>query len=198
MLKKINLVVFDFDGTLSAFDSNAQFIKYCFSHSLRPWFFLPLMIFLSPMKYINPGGIWWRELLRMFLTNDMIKKLVPGFIKQHKMNRFGWAAERVAAERSAGNKVILISAGPEYLIKKLVSDIKFDAVIASEYEKSHPWKFKSFVWGANKVVAMDRWAKENKFIPKLLRSYSDSKTDLPIMILANEQVWIDRKTGCRK
>ena len=45
MLKKQKVVIFDFDGTLSAKDANAQFMKYCFKHSLRPWLFLPMVLF---------------------------------------------------------------------------------------------------------------------------------------------------------
>ena len=45
---------------------------------------------------------------------------------------------------------------------------------------------------------MDEWAKEHKFIPNVVRAYSDSKSDLPMMEIAAEQVWIDRKTGLRK
>lgn len=43
MLMKQDVVVFDFDGTLSARDSNVEFGRYCFRHSVRPWLFLPLM-----------------------------------------------------------------------------------------------------------------------------------------------------------
>jgi phosphoserine phosphatase len=45
---------------------------------------------------------------------------------------------------------------------------------------------------------MDQWAKENKIIPFVVRAYSDSKSDLPMMEIAAEQVWIDPKTGMRK
>ena len=45
---------------------------------------------------------------------------------------------------------------------------------------------------------MDEWAKENKIIPNVVRAYSDSKSDMPMMEIATEQVWIDAKTGLRK
>lgn len=198
MAKKINLIVFDFDGTLSAFDSNMEFGKYCFKHSVRPWVFLPIIGIAFIIKYIKPKSILWREMMRSFLTQKMVKKLAPGFIKQHKLNRFGWAAEQVESEKSKPNtKVILISAGPNYLIPQLVSDIKFDAVISSDLEKSRPWKFKFFAWNTNKVVAMNNWAKKNGYDINFVRSYSDNKSDRPIMKLAREQVWINPKTGSR-
>ena len=135
--------------------------------------------------------------MRRFLTEKMVKKYAQDFIKQHKQNRFGWAYERVVAERAAGNTVILISASPNYLLKPLVRDMKFDAVMCSEMYANRPWKYKFLCWGKNKVVALNTWAAKNKITPNIVRAYSDSKSDMPIMKLAAEQVWINRKTGCR-
>jgi len=195
MLKRVDVVLFDFDGTLSWPDSNMAFGRYCFRHSWRPWLFLPLIGVSAIVRLVNPAGIWWRQNMRRFVTPNMVRRFVPAFIKQHKRNRFGWAAERVAAERAAGNKVLLITASPDYLIPKLVADMNFDAVICSKMYKDKPWKYKFLCWGKNKVYAMDEWARENKFIPNVVRAYSDSKSDLPMMTIAEQQVWINPKTG---
>ncbi len=197
MLKKVDVVIFDFDGTLSASDSNVEFAKYCFRRSLRPWLFLPVMGAAWLAKKLNPHGIWWRETMRRFLTPAMVKKFAPGFIKAHKRNRFGWAADQVAAERAAGRRVILVSASPDYLIPGLVRDMKFDAVLCSQMDPAKPWKYKFLCWGPNKVVAADTWARENKLVPRVMRSYGDSLSDTPVMDIAMEPVWVDRKTGMR-
>lgn len=198
MLKKTDVVLFDFDGTLSAFDSNVEFAKYCFRRSVRPWLYLPLMAVCGICRWVKPDGVWWRENIRRFMTPKMVKKFAPGFIKLHKRERFGWAKERVQAEKDAGRKVLMISASPDYLLRNLVRDMKFDAVFCSEMNKKKPWKYEFLCWGKNKVYKMDEWAKEHKFIPNVVRAYSDSKSDLPMMEIASEQVWIDRKTGLRK
>ena len=198
MLKKEDIVVFDFDGTLSASDSNYEFFKYCFKHSVRPWLFLPFIIAGIIGAKLNHDGIWWREVIRCFITPKMVHDFSDDVIKLHKQNRFGCAKEQVTKEKYAGNKVILISASPDYLIKKLVSDMKFDAVICSQMKTEKPYKYKFLCWGKNKVVALDKWARDNKIIPNVVRAYSDSKTDMPIMEIAKEQVWIDNKTGLRK
>lgn len=197
MLKKVEVVVFDFDGTLSSGDSNVAFGMYCFRHQLRPWLYLPWMGVALIARIINRSGSWWRENMRRFLTPAMVKKFGPDFIRQHRRNRFGWAKDQVAAERAAGRMVILVSAGPNYLIPSLVRDIKFDAVICSQMDPVRPWKYKFLCWGTNKVAAFDAWARENKYIPHVVRSYSDSKSDMPMMNIADDQVWVDRKTGMR-
>lgn len=198
MLQKKDIVVFDFDGTLSARDSSYEFIWYCYKHSIRPWVFLPVSLVCATYAFINFQSEWWREKTRMFITPKMVQDFAKKVTKKHKENRFGWAAEQVAKEKKAGNTVILISASPDYLIPELVKDMKFDVVLCSVTEKSKPWKYKFLCWGKNKVVALDNWAKENKIIPNVVRSYSDSKSDMPIMKIAKERVWIDKKTGLRK
>ena len=198
MLQKKDIVVFDFDGTLSASDSNLEFFKYCFKHSIRPWLFLPFVIAGIIGARLNHGGLWWRETIRNFITPKMVRDFAKDCIKIHKKNRFGWAAEQVAKEKAAGNKVVLISASPDYLIPELVDDMKFDAIMCSKMNKERPWKYEFLCWGKNKVIALDNWAREKKYIPNVVRAYSDSKYDMPIMEIAKEQVWIDNKTGLRK
>lgn len=198
MLTKVNVVVFDFDGTLSASDSNLEFFKYCFKHSLRPWFFIPCVIAGAIGARLNHNGIWWRETIRNFITPKMVRDFSGPVIKLHKQNRFGWAKEQIAKEKKAGNKVLLISASADYLIPELVADMKFDAVFCSKMNKEKPYKYDFLCWGKNKVVALDKWALEHKYIPNVVRAYSDSKYDMPIMEIAKERVWINPKTGMRK
>lgn len=198
MLQKTNVVVFDFDGTVSASDSNYEFFKYCFKKSLRPWLFLPCVIAGLIGSKLNRDGIWWRETVRNFITPEMVRDFTPAVIKLHKKNRFGWVKEMVDKEHAKGNKVVLISASPDYLVPFLVGDMKFDAVLCSKMDKEKPYKYKFLCWGKNKVIALDKWAIEQKIIPNVIRAYSDSPSDIPIMEIAKEQVWIDRKTGLRK
>lgn len=198
MLQKKEVVLFDFDGTLSGGDANIEFAKYCFKHSLYPWLFLPVILFCALFCKSQPNAIWWRECMRRFMTKKMVKKFAPEFIKQHKRNRFGWAKERVQSERDAGRIVIMVSASPDFLLRPLVRDMNFDMVFCSETQKDKPWKYDFLCYNANKVRKMDEWAAANKIIPHVVRAYSDSKSDMPMMEIAEEQVWIDAKTGLRK
>lgn len=196
-MKKTNIVIFDFDGTLSGADSNTEFFKYCFRHSFRPWLYIPVILVAVMVSLFNPNGTWWREAVRAFYTPKIIKKLAPGFIARHRLMRFGWAAERVAVERAAGNMVILISAGADFLIPKLVSDMDFNAVITSRTKPARPNEFIFFCYAENKVAALNNWAKKNKINPNVVRAYGDSRADRFIMATAREQVWINPNTGAR-
>ena len=198
MLQKADVVLFDFDGTLSAHDSNVEFAKYCLRHSPRTWLFLPMILVGAIMLIFNSASVRGREIMRRYTNEQMLKKFVPSFAKEYKRERFGWAADQVRAEHNAGRIVILVSASADYLIHQLVRDMKFDAVLCSRMNPKKPWKYEFLCWGANKVIAIDTWARRNKIIPRVVRAYSDSKSDMPMMELAAEQVWIDAKTGLRK
>ncbi|MDR0967430.1 MAG: haloacid dehalogenase-like hydrolase [Rickettsiales bacterium] len=202
MSKKI--VVFDFDGTLSASDANMEFWKYCFRHSVRPWLFLPaigvgylIAKYQKPSTAVNKTAVLWRELIRCFISKRMIRKLSPVFLREHRARRFDWATDCIAREKADGNMAVLVSAGMDYLINPLVSDMGFDVIITSVMNKNIPWKFDFLCWGDNKVVALNKWAKENNIKYQIIRSYGDSASDLPIMRLGAQMIWIDRKTGKR-
>ena len=92
MFQKVNVVLFDFDGTLSGFDSNVQFARYCMRHSIKPWLYMPLIGICAIVRVFNPDGVWWRENIRRFVSPKLIKKFAPGFIKQHRRERFGFIA----------------------------------------------------------------------------------------------------------
>ena len=190
-MKKIT--VFDFDGTLSSPDTNYEFWQFAMRRSVRPWIFLPAALFGLTLKPFSPNGVFWREMTRLYISKNLLKKLKKDFIKHHLQNRFGWSAEQVAAEKAAGNYVVCITASSDYFLPDLVKDMKFDLVLCSEMDKNKPWKFKFFCYGENKVKKLNDKIKSYKII----RSYSDSKSDLPLMRIAREEVWIDPKTGCR-
>lgn len=198
MLKRVKVVVFDFDGTLSASDSNLEFGRYCFKHSIRPWVYLPLFLVGLTMYVFNKHSRTSRELMRRFVTPKMVRDFAPIVINEHKSRRFGWSAEIVAQERAAGNICILISAGPDYLVPELVRDMGFDVILTSKMELKRPWKYKFMCWGPNKVTALDNWAARHNFIPNVVKSYGDSKSDKYIMARAKTAVWINRKTGLPK
>ena len=198
MLQKVKMVIFDFDGTLSASDSNLEFGRYCFAHSLRPWIFLPVFLIGLLMYFFNKHSMLSRELMRCFVTPTMVRRFAPVVINEHKKRRFGWAASQVAKEKAAGNICVLISAGPDYLVPELVADMEFDAILTSKMDAKRPWKYRFMCWGPNKVTALTNFAHRHNFIPQIVRAYGDSKSDKYIMDMANSQIWINRKTGLPK
>lgn len=186
-----SFVLFDFDGTLSAGDAMGGFFWYCFRHALRPWLFLPIVILGLLIMPLHKNGIVWREMTRRFISRKLIKKFAPAYLKKYRKNIFAWSRARVADERAAGNIVVLTSAGPDYLILPLVRDFGFDYIITSETESARPYKYIFFNHDSRKVLALTPLIAHGTVV----RAYSDSSSDLPMMNLAREQIWVNPKTG---
>ncbi|MDR1697233.1 MAG: haloacid dehalogenase-like hydrolase [Rickettsiales bacterium] len=204
--KNKNLVLFDFDGTLSRGDTNAAFYKYCFKHSLRPWFHIHRVMFAMLYRFVakffkrdrftvTKSDITWREISKSWMTLSLIKRLLPGFLDEFRTHRFGWAAQQVRKEHAGGNTVILTTAGPDFLIFPLVCDMDFDYIITTETRKRRRYKIKFFNYRANKVAALQPFLDAGYTV---LRAYSDSKNDMPMMNLAKTQIWINSHDGTLK
>lgn len=147
---------------------------------------MPLILVGIFIKTLNCNSVIARNIMRLYISKSLLQRLLPGFIKHHIKNRFDWAKGQVAAERKAGNFVVLLSAGVDYFIIPVVRDMKFDLTVTSTTDKSRPWKIDFFCFGKNKVSALNRVIKSYHMV----RSYSDSKSDMPVMNLADEQIWI--------
>lgn len=198
-MKELKIVMYDFDGTLCAGDSTTDFWKYCIKKSYRAKLFL---CFLWPLFILKVFGIVSKELFRqwmfLFLTKDMIKKLVPDFIKEHRAGIWGWAFDMVKSDKQAGFFVICSTGMREYMAKGMLAGFEFDKVFCSEVLSDRPWKFRSrSCLGFEKVNLLKKWAKENGIKYKVVKAYSDSKLDIPMMLLAKDKVWVDYKTGDR-
>jgi phosphoserine phosphatase len=195
-LSSKNIVVFDFDGTLAAGDLNYDFGKYAMRHSVRPWLFLPLTIFGFLIRPFNKSGMFWRELCRMWACKKLVSRMRAPFLREHGSRVFGWAGEQIAAEKKRGYSVALISASPDFLLREFVKNAgwRFDIFLCSKMDAARPWKYKFLCYGENKLTALNKAVKNCRIV----RAYSDSRSDMPIMRLAREQVWINPKTGMRR
>lgn len=190
----MKVVLFDFDGTLSSGDANLGFFCYTlFKKPLRHILFFPMYVIAFIGGKINYNGIWWRQIIRKYLTREIVEQYATEFIRYHKKNRFGWSAKKIAEEKALGAKVICISASPNYLIPGLVQDLDFDAVLCTETDYAKPWKIISPCHGKYKIDRLNALLMHEKI--DVVRAYSDSKSDLPMMNLAKEQVWVNPKNG---
>ncbi|MCL2339067.1 MAG: haloacid dehalogenase-like hydrolase [Proteobacteria bacterium] len=210
------IVLFDFDGTLSAGDTTIDFWKYSFLHSVRPWVFSPVIPIALTLKYANRFvkkifhikrltrfDTLWREMLHCYETPELMRRLSPGFIAEHRRKRFAWAADQVARERAAGSVVVMISAGLNEFLTPLIEDMGFDYILCTRMIESHPWKFRFFCYRENKVDALNGLLRaefgcdlnSEKTPFRVVRAYSDDSSDRPMMGLAKQAVWIDPETG---
>jgi phosphoserine phosphatase len=194
-MEKNNIVVFDFDGTLCAGDLSFGFWIYALRRSIRPWLFLPMTIFGIMISPLNRGGVFWRGVARRWLDKKLLLRLRDPFLAERKLKIFGWAGDRIAEERAFGNMVVLASASPDYLLKKLVglAGWRLDMFLCSKTDGEKPWKYDFLCYGKNKLKRL----KSTLGDFRIIRAYSDNRSDMPIMRLARDRIWINPSSGAR-
>ncbi len=193
------LAIYDFDGTVCQKDSTIEFWKYCVKHSTRAKLFLTFIWVFFVLRFFR---IISKETLRQysfyFLTPKMVRELSGDFIKKHRQGIFGWPFEQIQADKDSGLYTICITGLRDYLESGLLKGFNFDEVLCSKTEKKRPWKFETrSCLDIEKLNQLSKWAKDKKVFYRVVKTYSDSKLDYPIMAIAEEKIWINYKTGTR-
>lgn len=170
--------VYDFDHTIYDGDASVDFIKYCLSHDLRLWRYLPAD-FLALATYTL--GMSDRK---------QIKQVAFTFLRDlpdidNTLNKF-WAAHEHKVKpwyhEQHRSTDIVISASPAFLLDPIARNLGIRTTLATPMNK-HTGK----IDGENcrgeeklrRLKAYDPKIKVDKF-------YSDSMSDLPLLKLANE------------
>lgn len=132
------LAVFDLDGTITRSDTLIGYLLgYLGRHPLRLWrlplCLLPLLKFVavkpdrgelkSAVIRLTLGGLTRSELERW--NQIFIARLLRGGV-------FAEALEQISAQRSAGARLVLLSASPDLYVPAIAAALGFDEVICTQ------------------------------------------------------------------
>jgi HAD superfamily hydrolase (TIGR01490 family) len=117
----------------------------------------------------------------------------PAYVEQHVCDR---GREAVARHRAAGDIVAIATAATPYVARPLARALRIDHWIASELELDAAGCFTGrivppFCYGEGKVVRAERLADELGFDLAESAFYSDSYTDLPLLLRVGEPVIVN-------
>lgn len=176
---KVNL--YDFDNTIYKGDSSTDFFFFCLVRKPIILITLPRML-ARAIKYklgiINKTK--FKEANFAFLR----------FINPDDYVKLFWASHEQYIKDFYKNKKhdedIIISASPEFLLKPICNKLKVNDLIASKVDK-HTGIFDGLnCHGEEKVRRIERKYKNIKVIS----AYSDSKSDIPMLKLANQSYYV--------
>ena len=101
---------------------------------------------------------------------ELVQPYAPGVLAEH---------------REAGHVVVLATTTPSDLIAPFAAMLGFDHVLATRYGREEGRYTGGidgpFVWAAGKLVAVRRWAQEERVDLSRSHAYSDSVFDLPLL-----------------
>ena len=174
--------VFDFDKTLYIHDSTVMFYLYCLKKYPRLFKYLPKesIEFIKFRLKIIPKKTFKEGLFKFVDLIDDIDKEVEEFWKINK------SKIRTNLIEKNGNKKVVISASPEFLLKGICKEIGIDYLIATNIDK-HTGKFTgNNCYGEEKVVRFYEYFGQVE--PESF--YSDSLSDTPMAEISKKSYLI--------
>ncbi len=199
---KKKLIVYDFDKTIYGGESGTNF----FTYYLKNYPLKGLLFGLTYLKEVLFYLIKITDLKRLkerffiFLeshSNEEIEKIVDGFWKEYGKKMYSWTQEELRKNRKEADMVIVTSATPLFLLKRLIPEMGYDMVFGTEFQGDGEEKFVAEIKGENnkgmeKVRKLDKWAKENNIEYEIIKFYSDSLADKPLYDIAEKKYWIKK------
>lgn len=175
--------VYDFDGTIYDGDSTRDFFIYVMKRKPNLLLCLPKQIWgfvLYGLKRINKTRL--KEYFFCFLPEIDVERMAETFWNQNQNKIFDWYLKQRKQDD------IIISASPEFLLKPLCKRLGIKYVIASKVNPETGLFAGANCRGQEKVQRL----KKEYNITHIDTFYSDSYSDLPLAMIADEAFIVDK------
>lgn len=188
------LVVFDFDGTITYFDTLFFFLCHAVPWPSLFWgLFCSLPVFVSYLFRLKSNDQVKEHILSLFFKgadiNDLEKKArsfackkLPKLVREKAKNKIIWHQEQ-------GHICVLLSANLELFLKPWATQMKFDQTIATQLDTTCDGQLNGRLKGKNcygpeKVIRLKKRIAdlENYYVI----AYGDSRGDYELLEYADE------------
>ncbi|MFT5706790.1 MAG: HAD superfamily hydrolase (TIGR01490 family) [Oceanospirillaceae bacterium] len=194
----MSLKIFDLDGTLIECDSSSQFCQFCVEKGLveDPDYLLKerqVMQSYSAQKMQIEEYIKLQVQPLLSLTVTQVAVLSDEFVKSRAANYiYQQGKELIQSFVKRGDRVVIVSATAEFIVKAIAKELGVKDVIAIQIE-SDGEKYTQNVLGTasyreGKVTRLQQWLTSENL--DLIDSYfySDSINDLPLLELVDNPI----------
>ena len=186
--------LFDFDGTITRYDSMMTFILSLLSHSTNTWSqALRSLALCAPYAL----GLIKKEQLKseifqvyncipdaqrqLFLETFYQKRLQPMYYAQ--------ALDRIVWHKAQGHKLVLVSASADVYLEQVKNLLGFDHLIATRVElEPSPRVVGPNCYGPEKVTRLSQEPWYDQVDWPASWAYSDHISDLPMLIICGNPV----------
>jgi phosphatidylglycerophosphatase C len=201
------VAAFDFDGTLTRRDTLGPFlIRYLhwigFARALllsAPWLAAYVLRLMSNHRAKA-------RLLRVSVagaTQESIAQAAQAFVHHDMPDLWNtWGLRQLVRHQEAGHRCVIVTASPGIYMHAVAKSLGVDAVLCTEMEcvngRYTGRMSTANCHGEEKVRRLQAWLTET-FVPEAaptLHAYGDTKGDLPMLRLANE-AWYREKRWLR-
>ena len=196
-----NHVLFDLDQTIIPWDTQLVFRCYVLrKEPARRLLTLIFLAFLPLNKVLGAGGM--KRVFHSYLcgmTQDQLKKHVADFLQDWlPLLTYPEIIAEIERHRKEGSQLVLSSASPELWVKGIGHALGFHHSLGTRFD-----------WGKRVPLFPDMIGENHKGEEKVRRlaelnitsglaGYSDSRADLPLLALCQENTLVNPLSGVRK
>jgi len=193
---------FDLDHTITRQDSGMVFVnRYIKKHPLYAWRYIPALFLVI---------LWKLKLLPLYRLKQFFFSFIKGknvkeisemaelFVKEE----FDYLCKKGALEeinrlQQEGYTLVLASASPEFYVAFFAAKLGIDIYVGTTYElinNMYTGKIKRpDCRGAAKIDRIRKMIDLNGYSIKDAYAYSDSRADIPLLQLAANRFFVDKK-----
>jgi len=211
MKSMVNLALFDFCETLVDFQTADAFVDFVRKREQKRRMKLlnQLFILMEKLKFFRiiqilkidtslskRTKLWQLKSLEDGTLIDHAEQFYRHIVKKHLINE---AVEEIHKAKRDGLEVVLLSASYSMVLHPFAQEYGINHVLSNEIKfNSHNRKCKAIIigrdcYGKEKVKRLADYFNEFENSYKVLRSYSDSISDIPMLEIAEEPIVLSRE-----
>ncbi len=202
------IAVFDLDGTISDRDTYLTFLLHCLKRHPARALKVPLLpgyvlMFKSGLRTNH----WLKAKFLKAICGGLDKKVLDDLAgtftaETFKNNIKPLALAELDRLRSEGYLLVLATASFDFYVTRLFSELGMDKLFCTAAEFDHNDRLTGSLattncFGKEKARRIKSWLAEQGATEVDL-AYSDSKVDLPLLLLARDSVVVDPKTATER
>lgn len=184
---------YDFDGTLASSNVVTRYAWFAKNHPSRlqaarryakALAGVPLWLLLNAFSRRAFNLVFYRQ-YKGFEQEWLRSRSQAMFEREILPRIFPQAKARVAADRRAGYRAVMVSGGLDFALQAAAEYLAFDDLIANRLEfaqgKATGRVVEPLLAGGEKVAAMRAYCERRGFALAQAKAYSDSRSDLPML-----------------
>ena len=194
------LRVLDFDGTMVRGDAFFALLIFVFARHPRLWWrsfrLAQAVLFFALGKRSNAQlkTLFIREVIAP-LPSRHLEEALRNFVSQFRSSRLRPdVRERIRRWKGEGNRVILLSASPDFLVRPLVDGLGLDAVLATPTEADEDGRLTGVLPRGNyrsrrKVEVLREYCSFHGPFDEV-QAFTDHHSDIPLLEYADRGVLV--------
>jgi phosphatidylglycerophosphatase C len=199
------IALYDLDRTVTRAPTFTPFLLHMAASGTRLRLLAVPLWVLAMLGY--KAGLYGRKPLKQFglgllvglvVKNPALQPRIDAFVaRQLARNIQPGARARIAADRAAGVRLVLVTAAPQIYAEAMAEALQFDACIATRHRRDRTGNLLSRIegennYGAEKVRRVEAWLAEQGIARAdcHITAYTDHASDAPILDYADAGVLV--------